>query len=539
MKYLQYKCQIIVVLTACALLAGTAVAQDWPQWRGPERTGAVSGGTHLLETVPDAGFAELWWSDPIIDKNLVGQGSDVGYSSPIAADGRVFLYLNQKVKDDSPFRLSWGILNRLGCIDTPLPKELALKVEAARNSPQRLALTGDDVPTWASDWVADNLTHAQYVVFAVQIENRLIRGADAIELGTLGKLAALQDKPYTSRDDFEKALRGTGLTQPWIDATVKELTANRKRALDVICCFDAKTGKTIWKKEYPGALFEYGTSSTPCIKGEFLYVCGGKTIYCLDVVNGAEVWQAPCPAKEVSSSPIVADGILLIQAGSLCALDASSGKLLWTRPEFKGIHASPTIWRKDGKTYAVQSSGLVDLQTGKLLWIMDGNANDPSPVVDGDLLVSCNGYGVIHCYHLALDKGEVLWTLPGYGTGSATPIIFQHYLYGTKAQNGPLFCVDMATGQVKWSSPERGYGTYSFNTTSCIIADGKIFIDGGGWWANKPDLIIVRATPEKFDIVGKGRLVNGSFRSSTPTIADGLLFIRGSSALVCYDLRVK
>ena len=537
MKNYQCRSLLLALLMAGALRAAPAVAQDWTQWRGPERTGAVSGGVHLIETIPpDTGFAELWRSEPILDKNLNAQGSDVGYSSPIAAGGRVYLYLNQKVKDDSPFRLSWGILNRLGCFEHPLPREMLAQVEAARTSPQRLALADEDAPAWAAAWIAHNLTHAQYVLLGAEIEDRLLRGAEAIDPGTLDKLAALRDQPYNNRDDFGKALGDTGLEAVRIDAVLKELSANRKRALDVIYCFDAASGKTLWKQTFPGALFEYGTSSTPCLVDKRLYVSGGKTIYCLDALDGTELWQTPCSAKEVSSSPIVADGILLIQAGALCALEASNGKLLWTRPEFKGIHASPTIWRKDGNTYAVQNTGLVDLQSGTLRWIIDGSANDPSPVVADDCLVTCSGNGIIHCYRMTPDQGQEIWSLPGYGPGAATPIIYQHYLYGTKAQNGPLYCVDLASGQLKWTSLEAGFGTGAFNTISCIVADGKILLDGGNW-SKHSELVIVRANPDKFELLGRDILVKGSLRSSSPAIADGRLYIRGSDALVCYDLR--
>jgi len=520
----------------CVVFISAAMAQDWPQWRGPERTGAIAGGVKLIEAVPDTGLTELWKSEPIVD--VGGQESTVGFSSPIAAGGCVYLYLNQKVKDESPFRLTWGLLNRLGCFDILPPEELTAKMEAARTSRERMVLKSDAIPAWANDWIVRNLTHAQYVTVGARIEDRLIRGAEAISLTTLNQLEALKDKPYTQREELEKALADTGLEQERITGIITELTANRKRALDVIFCFNAETGKTIWKKEYPGALFEYGTSSTPAIVGDHIYVSGGKMIYCLNIKDGSEIWQVPCPAKEVSSSPIVADGMLLIQAGALCGLDASTGKLRWTRPEFKGIHASPTIWRKDGRAYAVQNIGLVDLQTGNLMWCVGGGGGDASPVVADDVLVSCSPIGIIHGYRLAADKPQEIWQLPGYSPLPSTPILFQGHLYATKAQGGPLFCADLATGKIVWTSPDKGFGTSAFNTESCILVDGKVFIDNHGA-KGEYYLTMVRANPDKFELVGKGKIVTGNLRSSTPTIADGRLFIRGKDALTCYDLRAK
>ena len=522
----------LAVILAFALTRA-AVAQDWPQWRGPERTGAVAGGVRLIEAIPATGLPLLWRSEPIPDTGNAGtDGSVVGHSSPVAVGGRVYLYLNQRIKDESPLRLPWGVLNRLGCFDTPLPEELAKKVEAARNSPQRTALKSDDAPAWASEWVAHNLSHSEYVTLAAGIEDRLIRGATALDLVTLDKLAALRGKPYAEDEDLEKALIAAGLDNKQTDAVVAELTGHRMRAVDVLFCFDAATGKTLWKVEYPGAMFEYGTSSTPCIAGERIYFSGGATIYCLNLKDGSEIWQAPCPAKEVSSSPAVADGVLVIQAGALCGLDANDGKLRWTRPEFKGTHASPTIWRKDGRAYAVQNTGLVDLQTGKLMWFI-GAGSESSPVVAGDVLVAAQG-PIINGYRLSPEKPQELWKV-NYWIQPSTPTIFQGHVYAVKSQSGPLFCADLATGQIKWTTPEKeNYGASSFNTASFIVADGKVLLDG------YPDqLSIVRATPERFELLGKAKVAPGNMRAATPTIADGRLFLRAKDALVCYDLRAK
>ena len=407
--------------------ARAAKAQDWPQWRGPDRTGAVAGGVRLFEAIPATGLPLLWRSEPIPDTgNASQEGSDVGHSTPVAAGGRVYLYLNRKVKDESPLRLPWGVLDRLGCFQTPLPADLAAKMEAARTSPQRAALSIEQVPAWAGDWVARNLSHAQYVALAASIEDRLIRGPAALGLATLEKLTALKGKPYADEEALEKALGTTGLETKRIASVVEELTSRRMCAVDVLFCFDAATGKTLWKMERPGAMFEYGTSSTPCIVG-----------------------------------------------------------------------------------------------------------GDSSPVVAGDFLVAAQG-GITRCYRLAAERPREMWKLD-YGIPPSTPVIFRDHLYGIQSQSGPLFCVELATGKTQWATPEgENYGATGFNTASCVVADGKVFIDG------HPDqLSIVRAAPGRFELLGKAKVAAGNLRAATPTIADGRLFLRAKDALVCYDLRAK
>jgi outer membrane protein assembly factor BamB len=72
----------IVWLAACLLCITCATltsAEDWPQWRGPNRDGAWNE-TGLLESFPAAGI-DVRWRKPI----------GPGWSSPVIAQGRVFV----------------------------------------------------------------------------------------------------------------------------------------------------------------------------------------------------------------------------------------------------------------------------------------------------------------------------------------------------------------------------------------------------------------------------------------------------------------
>jgi len=62
-----------------ALLLPMAQADDWPQWRGPNRDG-VWRETGILETIPLSGLSVRW-------RVKVGNG----YSGPVVAQGRVFV----------------------------------------------------------------------------------------------------------------------------------------------------------------------------------------------------------------------------------------------------------------------------------------------------------------------------------------------------------------------------------------------------------------------------------------------------------------
>src|SRR5262245_47944330 len=85
-----------IALLAIAGLAGTnAKADDWPQWRGPQRDG-VWRETGILESIPAGGLKFRW-------RARVGNG----YSGPSVAQGRVY------VTDRQPS----AVVERVLCFD--------------------------------------------------------------------------------------------------------------------------------------------------------------------------------------------------------------------------------------------------------------------------------------------------------------------------------------------------------------------------------------------------------------------------------------
>ena len=68
-----------VALLLMASVAVTALADDWPQWRGPNRDG-VWNETGIIERF-DAPQIKIRWRAPVAS----------GYSGPTVADGRVYV----------------------------------------------------------------------------------------------------------------------------------------------------------------------------------------------------------------------------------------------------------------------------------------------------------------------------------------------------------------------------------------------------------------------------------------------------------------
>src|SRR6187402_3578600 len=73
-------------------------------------------------------------------------------------------------------------------------------------------------------------------------------------------------------------------------------TAGHASETDTVFCFDALTGKQIWKQSYPSELgdkfFQGGTTGTPTLDGKRLYWLGRwGDLYCFDAENGKIVWK--------------------------------------------------------------------------------------------------------------------------------------------------------------------------------------------------------------------------------------------------------
>src|SRR6266850_3331487 len=76
--------RIILVGISMFAVALTAGAADWPQWRGPQRTG-ISTETGLLKEWPEGGPKLLWKVSDI----------DYGYSTPAVVGERMYLLSNK------------------------------------------------------------------------------------------------------------------------------------------------------------------------------------------------------------------------------------------------------------------------------------------------------------------------------------------------------------------------------------------------------------------------------------------------------------
>jgi outer membrane protein assembly factor BamB len=544
------KIVVIAVVVVVALVATSppvaplGADPDWSGWRGPSRDGIASDSPPLIDAFPEKGPVKVWTSEDI-------PGGDAGgYGSVAVAGGKAFVFVNFRYDEPfAPRTLSKGALDGMGWA-SGMPEELKAAMEAARVSPERLALKkGDEINKWVDAWLKANVKPEDRK-FQGAVQARLRAGDQALPLEVLAKLDTIKDKEFPDQAALDQWYADNGIdadAQKKINAAIPK---SAHKAKDAIVCLDAADGRTLWKKEWPANWMWYPASSTPCVADGRVYVVDSSAVaVALDVNDGKEAWRSePLGATQHShnrsSSPLVLDGMVIAESDTrTVALDAKDGKIVWSNGKNKWKEGSAVVWKSPGgKTFLLTNFlvkgedmeiACLDPKTGQAVWSVPAGKTICTPAVAGDVMATCgetDEFGVAG-YRLAEDKAEKLWGMP-LKDRYTSPVIVGGYVYalgggnetfGTK-DKGRAVCVEAATGKVMWTETVP-----PAQLASPIVADGKIFATVLG------SLYMIQATPEKYTLLGKADL--GLAKFASPAFADGKLFLRTNKNVICVDVK--
>jgi len=268
-----------------------------------------------------------------------------------------------------------------------------------------------------------------------------------------------------------------------------------------------------------------------------------------------ELWRAPLHdggGNGGFAGPSVADGKVFIvdhqgDQDIVLAVGLADGKELWRFPykEAAGYNygftrATPTV--SGGKVYTLSPSGqlhCLDVRTGAKVWMVNiksqFNGQKPqweyamSPVVDGDVLITCPGGANASVVALKKETGELAWKgggsdAPGYSTPAiATLNKVKQYVVFTAAG---VMGVDAAKGDKLWSVPWKT--KYDVNAAMPVVIGESVFITSG--YARGCALVDVTADGAK--IRWENKLMQSHF--NTPVLLGGLLY-GTTERLVCLD----
>ena len=332
---MKYTALIVAVAGLTAVLSAQNAALDWPQWRGPNRDGALASFTE-----PKA------WPESLIRKWKIEVGT--GYATPIVVGNRVYAFTRQgenevmRALDAASGKVVW---------ETSYPAPFELNSAAARHGPGPKS-----TPTF------DNGR-----LFTLGMSG-IVTAFDA----TTGK--QLWQKPAPAVQPIyhtaQSALVDRGLV-------ILHVGGNNQGALTA---FDAATGavKWAWNGDGPG----YGSA----IFAEFggtrqVILFSQQSLIGVDAAAGQLLWRVAFMARATTNSitPLVYGQTVIVsgQGKALTAYTISkrndqwAAELAWENDQLQMSFSNPVLVRDAVFSLSPLNSGQffwADAKTGNTLW---------------------------------------------------------------------------------------------------------------------------------------------------------------------------
>jgi outer membrane protein assembly factor BamB len=324
---------------------------------------------------------------------------------------------------------------------------------------------------------------------------------------------------------------------------------------EILQCLDANNGKQIWQSGgYPAltatgpAASHPGPRSSPAVSdGKIVTVGIGGDIACYDAGTGKLIWRneefkGAVPQFYTGMSPLVSSGICVAhlggpQTGQFVAFDLASGSIKWKTTGEGPVYASPVLLTVDGIKQVVfqEQTKLVGLNfsDGVQLWefatsVGTGRVqNAASPVADQQKIYYTglnNGFNAIEIKKQGNSYiVNKLWTNPDFSTAFNTPVLKAGFLYGLSNQSR-LFCINAANGQTAWAdqTPHQNFGSI-IDAGSVLIAVSSI-----------SDLVVFKPDGKAYSQLALLKVSDNSVYAH-PILSGKRIFIKDNELLVLYS----
>lgn len=398
----------LAVLCAAATTL-SAAAENWPQYRGPDRTGIVTE-KNLAQTWPEKGPSELW-----------RKPTGTGFASPIGVDGKVYdFYLGEGNTTDI-----------LEAFDADTGKSIWKKSVASKYVPPfpgtrcTPVIDGDRIYTYGADahLIARNL-------------------ADGKELWTVDVIA-----------ESGSVLRAAG--DNWGNSSTPLINGNSifvqvRENGNACVCVDKMSGKVLWKSEAKD-----GGYASPVMAG----VAGKKQLLCfaskhligMDPATGKTLWTLAAEFETQyrinATLPIVHDGKVFLSCAynnqrcglyDLTKITADGPEKVWDGKQITARFQAPIL--DDGYLYANSEGTLtcVRWSDGNVMWASsrsDKLLSFGGSIVrlGGDKLICMNSeIGALSLIKATPEGMEKIRVLKRFVQGNqiwATPLVLNGKLY--------------------------------------------------------------------------------------------------------------
>ncbi len=191
----------------------------------------------------------------------------------------------------------------------------------------------------------------------------------------------------------------------------------------------------------------------PCLMGDNRRSCAARTAV---PDKAAPHWAFERPEAGRPTAPVTAGGMVFAgyEDGTVCALEASTGRLLWKAYTAGAIYAAPAIW--EGRLYAGSADGRVyafEAATGRRLW----------------------SWRVAPAERLIPVFGRLISTWPVSG-GVVVRDGTVYAAAGIADYDGTYVCaLDAVTGRPKWRNDSSGTLSETLKTGICL--QGELYLE--------------------------------------------------------------
>jgi outer membrane protein assembly factor BamB len=352
------------------------------------------------------------------------------------------------------------------------------------------------------------------------------------------------------------------------DAKVDNFGRKSFDGTERVLCFDANTGKAIWKHEYNvtyAISYPAGPRCTPVVDGGNVYTLGAEgDLFCLEAQTGKVVWSRKLKDDYKTNSalwgfaahPLIDGDNLITLAGgdgshTVC-LNKKTGKEVWrfgTAPE-QG-YSPPSIITAGGVRQLILPNptaiNSVDPATGKLYWTLPYDASNGSvimvPIQVGKYLFVA-GYSDKNLL-IELDatspKAKEVWrnvAKKALSPVNVQPMAIGDVIYGMD-QSGEMIAFKIDTGERLWETSKPIGRRPLGSGTAFLVRSGDLFY----LFNELGELVVAKMDPQGYEEISREKIIektNNAFGREVvwcaPAFANGCIYVRNDEKLICVPL---
>jgi outer membrane protein assembly factor BamB len=395
MKFRHVAFGLVVSTVVTAAVAAQQRPADWPQWRGPNRDGAIASFTEPKS-----------WPEKLARKWKVEVG--LGYASPVLVGGRVYLFSRQ---GDNEMLQALNADTGAKIWDSSYPATFTVNSAAARHEkgPKStptyadgklftLGMTGIvsafDAATGKRLWQTPSSQPGP--LYHTSMSPLVDRGLAIVHVGSHNKGALTAYDLNTGAVKWHWDGDGPGYGSAIVadfDGTRQVITLTQDNLVGV----SASTGALLWKRRFETNYTQ--NCITPLLYGQTVIVSGldkGVTAFKVVKANGqwnpVNVWENTEVSMYMTNGVIVHDTLVALShknSGQFFALDARTGKTVWKSAPRQATNAAIVragdllFVLKDDAELLVTRSGPKGLEIARTYTVAD-SATWAEPVISGN-----------------------------------------------------------------------------------------------------------------------------------------------------------